>query len=100
MPFLDAEAVCRICYDGPKHGDALFSNVCACKGTIGYIHRSCAMRCNNPTCTICAVRISTSHAVVHECTPSVLGHVTHSLPTIIMLGVGVCCGYGLGFIFL
>jgi hypothetical protein len=77
MKSQDAEVVCRICYDGPNKGDVLLSNVCACKGTVAYIHRSCLTSGDNPICTICAAHISTSHAVRHRTCP----HCNGSFPT-------------------
>lgn len=94
MPERDADddLACRICYDGPNERDALLSNVCACRGTIGHVHRGCLARCNTPVCTICGVVLATSEAVEHrarrrrDVAPS---WIIASL----LFGLGVCTGY-------
>jgi hypothetical protein len=97
MHISEMDVSCRICYDGPCDSDVLLSQVCACKGTIGYIHRSCLMRCHS-VCTICHVRITMNGALIHD------GRRKHDakwrfiplvqmLHTTLIFGLGISCGY-------
>jgi E3 ubiquitin-protein ligase DOA10 len=86
---------CRICYDGASHADdALLSDVCACKGSIGHIHRSCLRRIarydHSGVCTICRVAMRRTTATARGW--SRLG--VASVP-VILLCVGGCVQCGL-----